>query len=44
LAIEQTSDAQDINADGAIDMETGQNGIIDALSIVDAAATIRLWN
>ena len=43
LAIEQTSGRQRINIHGAIDLETGQTQMIEALTI-DAASTIRLWN
>ena len=41
LAIEQTSGRQRINIHGAIDLETGQTRMIEALTI-DAASTIRL--
>ena len=41
LAIEQTSGRQRINIHGAIDLETGQTQMIEALTI-DAASTIRL--
>ena len=41
LAIEQTSGRQRINIQGAIDLETGQTRMIEALTI-DAASTIRL--
>ena len=41
LAIEQTSGHQRINIHGAIDLETGQTRMIEALTI-DAASTIRL--
>jgi len=41
LAIEQTSGRQRINIHGAINLETGQTRIIEALTI-DAASTIRL--
>ena len=41
LAIEQTSGRQRINIHGAIDLETGQTRMIEALAI-DAASTIRL--
>ena len=41
LAIEQTSERQPINIHGAIDLETGQTKMIEALTI-DAASTIRL--
>ena len=41
LAIEQTSGRQRINIHGAIDLETGQTQMIEALT-VDAASTIRL--
>ena len=40
-AIEQTSGRQRINIHGAIDLETGQTWMIEALTI-DAASTIRL--
>ena len=40
-AIEQTSGRQRINIHGAIDLETGQTRMIEALTI-DAASTIRL--
>lgn len=41
LAIEQTSGRQRINIHGAVDLETGQTRMIEALTI-DAASTIRL--
>ena len=41
LAIEQTSGRQRINIHGAIDLQTGQTQMIEALTI-DAASTIRL--
>lgn len=41
LAIEQTSGRQRINIHGAIDLQTGQTRMIEALTI-DAASTIRL--
>src|SRR5450756_2970521 len=41
LAIEQTSGRQRINIHGAINLETGQTRMIEALTI-DAASTIRL--
>ncbi len=41
LAIEQTSGRQRINIHGAIDLETGQTQMIEALTVA-AAATIRL--
>ena len=41
LAIEQTSGRQRINIHGAIDLETGQTQMIEALTI-DAASTIQL--
>ena len=41
LAIEQTSGRQRINIHGAIDLETGQTRMIEALTI-DAASTIKL--
>src|ERR1035437_1426157 len=41
LAIEQTSGRQRIDIHGAIDLETGQTRMIEALTI-DAASTIRL--
>jgi transposase len=41
LAIEQTSGRQRINIHGAVDLETGQTRMIEALSI-DAASAIRL--
>src|SRR5271167_1326348 len=41
LAIEQTSGRQRINIHGAIDLETGQTQMIEALTI-DAMSTIRL--
>lgn len=41
LAIEQTTGRQRINIHGAIDLETGQTRMIEALTI-DAASTIRL--
>ena len=41
LAIEQTSGRQRINIHGAIDLETGQTRMIEAMTI-DAASTIRL--
>ena len=41
FAIEQTSGRQRINIHGAIDLETGQTRMIEALTI-DAASTIRL--
>jgi len=41
LAIEQTSGRQRINIHGAIDLETGETRMIEALTI-DAASTIRL--
>jgi len=41
LAIEQTSGRQRINIHGAIDLETGQTRMIEALTI-DAVSTIRL--
>ena len=41
LAIEQTSGRQRINIHGAIDLETGQTRMIEALA-VDAASTIKL--
>ena len=41
LAIEQTSGRQRINIHGAINLETGQTRMIEALT-VDAASTIRL--
>ena len=41
LVIEQTSGRQRINIHGAIDLETGQTRMIEALTI-DAASTIRL--
>jgi transposase len=41
LAIEQTSGRQRINIHGAIDLETGQTRMIEALT-VDAASTIQL--
>src|SRR5512136_1282763 len=41
LAIEQTSGRQRFNIHGAIDLETGQTRMIEALTI-DAASTIRL--
>jgi transposase len=41
LAIEQTSGRQRINIHGAIDLETGQTRMIEALTI-DALSTIRL--
>jgi transposase len=41
LAIEQTSGRQRINIHGAIDLESGQTRMIEALTI-DAASTIRL--
>ena len=41
LAIEQTSGRQRINIHGAVDLETGQTRMIEALAI-DAASTIRL--
>ena len=41
LAIEQTSGRQRINIHGAIDLESGQTRMIEALT-VDAASTIRL--
>ena len=41
LAIEQTSGRQRINIHGAIDLETGQTQMIEALT-VDAVSTIRL--
>ena len=41
LAIEQTSGRQRINIHGAIDLETGQTWMIEALTI-NAASTIRL--
>ena len=41
LAIEQQSGRQRINIHGAIDLETGQTRMIEALTI-DAASTIRL--
>ena len=41
LAIEQTSGRRRINIHGAIDLETGQTRMIEALTI-DAASTIRL--
>ena len=43
LAIEQTSGRQRINIHGAIDLETGQTRMIEALTI-DAASTIRRCN
>ena len=41
LAIEQTSGRQRINIHGAVDLETGQTRMIEALTI-DATSTIRL--
>jgi transposase len=41
LAIEQTSGRQRINIHGAIDLETGQTQMIEAMTI-DAASTIKL--
>ena len=41
LAVEQTSGRQRINIHGAIDLETGQTRMIEAIT-VDAASTIRV--